>query len=102
MNSKRLIYLLAGPLALTIALALVLPSSSTLAQSPSPQPAKKSATHNSQPSAGQLKFEQNCSRCHNAPQGFSPRISGTVVRHMRVRASLSKKDAEDILHFLNP
>jgi cytochrome c2 len=55
-----------------------------------------------QRSAGELKFQQNCSRCHNAPEGFSPRISGTIVRHMRVRALLSKKDADDILKFLNP
>ena len=51
---------------------------------------------------GERKFAQNCSRCHDAPQGFSPSISGTIVRHMRVRASLSKQDEEDILHFLNP
>lgn len=51
---------------------------------------------------GQRVFEQNCSRCHDAPQGFSPRISGTIVRHMRVRASLSEKDAQELLRFLNP
>jgi mono/diheme cytochrome c family protein len=53
-------------------------------------------------SEGERKFAQNCSRCHDAPQGFSPSISGTIVRHMRVRASLGKQDEEDILHFLNP
>jgi cytochrome c5 len=47
-------------------------------------------------------FQQNCSRCHNTPEGFSPRISGTIVRHMRVRASLSKHDEEVLLRFLNP
>ena len=47
-------------------------------------------------------FQQNCSRCHNTPEGFSPRISGTVVRHMRVRASLSKHDEEVLLRFFNP
>jgi len=51
---------------------------------------------------GEKKFQQNCSRCHNAPEGFSSRISGTIIRHMRVRASLSQKDAEAILRFLNP
>jgi cytochrome c2 len=51
---------------------------------------------------GEQAFKQNCSRCHDAPQGFSPRISGTVVRHMRVRASLSEQDERAILHFLNP
>ena len=52
--------------------------------------------------AGELKFKQNCSRCHEAPQGFSPRISGTILRHMRVRASLSEADEKEILRFLNP
>ena len=51
---------------------------------------------------GEQKFQQNCSRCHQAPQGFSPHISGTIVRHMRVRASLSQQDERDILRFLNP
>jgi mono/diheme cytochrome c family protein len=51
---------------------------------------------------GERIFEQNCSRCHNAPEGFSPRISGTIVRHMRVRASLSKHDEEELLRFFNP
>jgi cytochrome c5 len=51
---------------------------------------------------GQRVFDQNCSRCHTAPDGFSSRISGTVVRHMRVRASLSQHDEQELLRFLNP
>jgi cytochrome c5 len=51
---------------------------------------------------GQHVFEQHCSRCHNAPEGFSPRISGTIVRHMRVRASLSQHEEEALLRFFNP
>jgi cytochrome c5 len=51
---------------------------------------------------GQRVFEQHCSRCHTAPEGFSPRISGTIVRHMRVRASLSQHEEEALLHFFNP
>jgi cytochrome c5 len=74
---------------------------SGVAQS-SPQSTKKATIPKSQAGDGAKKFEENCSRCHNAPEGFSPRISGTIVRHMRVRASLSKKDAEAILKFLNP
>lgn len=56
----------------------------------------------SSPERGQIKFKQNCSRCHEAPQGFSSAISGTILRHMRVRASLSAQDERDILRFLNP
>lgn len=51
---------------------------------------------------GQRVFEQNCSRCHTAPQGFPPQISGTIIRHMRVRASLSAADERAVLRFMNP
>jgi cytochrome c5 len=61
------------------------------------------AKHNSvHQDEGDRVFQQNCSRCHAAPEGFSPRISGTVVRHMRVRASLSQHDEQELLRFLNP
>jgi mono/diheme cytochrome c family protein len=60
------------------------------------------AAHDSHLPDGQRVFDQNCSRCHTAPQGFSPNISGTIVRHMRVRASLSKEDEQALLRFLNP
>lgn len=53
-------------------------------------------------SEGERIFAQNCSRCHTSPDGFSPRISGTVVRHMRVRAQLSQHDEEELLRFFNP
>jgi cytochrome c5 len=66
------------------------------------QEQKDPAVHGAQQRDGQKVFEQNCSRCHNAPQSFSPSISGTVVRHMRVRAGLSKEDAQAVLRFLNP
>lgn len=51
---------------------------------------------------GQRAFEQNCARCHTAPNGLSTRISGTIVRHMRVRANLSRHDEEVLLHYFNP
>jgi mono/diheme cytochrome c family protein len=69
---------------------------------PSAPPASKKPAVAQNEDEGQRIFEQNCSRCHNAPEGFSPRISGTIVRHMRVRASLSKHDEEVLLHFFNP
>jgi cytochrome c5 len=51
---------------------------------------------------GERVFQQNCSRCHATPEGFSPRISGTIVRHMRVRANLSAHDEQVLLHYFNP
>jgi mono/diheme cytochrome c family protein len=67
------------------------------------QPAKRQkSTPPVSPDRGQQVFEQNCSRCHNPPQGFSPHISGSVALHMRVRANLSAADYKALLHFLNP
>ena len=51
---------------------------------------------------GQEVFNQNCSRCHNAPEGFSPSISGTIAMHMRTRANLSEADYKALLRFFNP
>ena len=51
---------------------------------------------------GQQVFNQNCSRCHNTPDGFSPRISASIARHMRVRARLGDADYKALLRFLNP
>ena len=47
-------------------------------------------------------FQSNCSRCHYAPESLSPRITGTVVRHMRIRANLSAEEERLILSYLNP
>jgi cytochrome c5 len=61
------------------------------------------AHSNSQTSTdGQEVFQQNCARCHNAPETFSPSISGTVAHHMRVRANLSEEQYKALLTFLNP
>ena len=63
---------------------------------------KKAQTASAPQTEGERKFAQYCGRCHTPPEGFSPHISGTIVRHMRVRASLGKQDEEDILHYFNP
>jgi cytochrome c5 len=93
-----------------IAIALsTLIATAALAQSSSPpKPANTSRktpsniTNKTQPDIGQRKFDANCSRCHSAPEQLSPAITGTVVRHMRVRANLSAQDEKDILKFLAP
>ena len=78
----------------------LLAQSSDPSQNP-PQASSKAAPA-SDSDRGQRVFDQNCSRCHNAPEGFSPSISGTIARHMRVRANLSEADLKALLHFLNP
>jgi cytochrome c5 len=81
------------------ALAVTAQQSSTPQAKPFKDPIRKQAV---QQDEGARIFEQHCSRCHTAPDGFSPRISGTIVRHMRVRASLSEQEEKELLHFFNP
>jgi cytochrome c5 len=63
-----------------------------------PQP----AVRNSGQKSGEEVFMQNCSRCHKPPMSISPRTTGTVVMHMRVRAKLSRQDEQALLHYLAP
>lgn len=74
-------------------------------ESASPQPQTKTSpkmAHTAATDPGQRVFEQNCARCHTSPEGFPSSISGTVARHMRVRAGLSDADYKALRHFLNP
>jgi len=49
---------------------------------------------------GEQRFRANCGRCHTAPQKFPPRMMATVVRHMRVRATITDQDMQSILRYL--
>jgi len=49
---------------------------------------------------GEKRFHSNCSRCHAAPPKFPPRMMGTIVRHMRVRAMLTDDDMRYILRYM--
>ena len=51
---------------------------------------------------GERLFEVNCQRCHRPPDQLSPKITGSVLRHMRVRAMLTKEDEQAILKYLAP
>jgi hypothetical protein len=52
--------------------------------------------------SGERAFQANCGRCHTPPEQLNTRITGTVLRHMRVRALLSAQDEHDILKYLAP
>lgn len=60
------------------------------------------SAHPASPDRGQRVFQQNCARCHSAPEGFSPSASAAIARHMRVHANLSDSEYKALLHFLNP
>jgi cytochrome c5 len=49
---------------------------------------------------GEQRFRANCGRCHAAPQKFSPRVMKTVLRHMRVRATITDDDMRMILFYM--
>jgi cytochrome c5 len=49
---------------------------------------------------GEQRFRANCGRCHAAPQKFAPRVMSTVVRHMRVRATITDQDMRLILFYM--
>jgi cytochrome c5 len=85
-----------------LVLTLQTPGLAAAPAAPSGKQSKNGSTQTVSPSEGERVFKQNCSRCHQAPESFSPLISGTIVRHMRVRASLSRDDERAILKFLNP
>lgn len=49
---------------------------------------------------GEKRFRANCSRCHMAPQKLPPRAAATIIRHMRVRATITDEDMRYILAYL--
>lgn len=71
------------------------------AASDKPQTAQKQSTVDYQ-AEGERLFTAHCSRCHMAPTTISPRITGTVLNHMRVRAKLSSRDEQILLKYMAP
>jgi cytochrome c5 len=49
---------------------------------------------------GEKRFRANCNRCHAAPHKFPPRMMATIVRHMRVRATITDEDMRYILYYM--
>lgn len=49
---------------------------------------------------GEQRFRANCGRCHAAPQKFPPRAMATVLRHMRVRATITAEDQRLVLFYM--
>ena len=49
---------------------------------------------------GEHRFHSNCGRCHATPHKFPPRMMATIVRHMRVRATITDEDMRLILYYM--
>jgi len=66
----------------------------------SPAPVIQNADANSMRIEGEKRYHANCGRCHAAPQKFPPRMMATVLRHMRVRATVTADDQKLILFYM--
>jgi cytochrome c5 len=62
--------------------------------------AEQSAQNETMHVEGEKRFRSNCGRCHAAPPKFPPRMMATIVRHMRVRATITDKDMRFILRYM--
>lgn len=49
---------------------------------------------------GEKRFHSNCGRCHVAPPKFPPRMMATIIRHMRVRATITDEETRLILKYM--
>ena len=63
-------------------------------------PAVQAADPNAMRLEGEKRFRANCGRCHAAPQKFPPRMMATVLRHMRVRATITDQDMRLVLFYM--
>jgi cytochrome c5 len=50
---------------------------------------------------GEQRYRANCGRCHAAPQKLPPRMMATVLRHMRVRATITDEDMRLVLFYMS-
>lgn len=83
---------------LTIAAAAVPPrNSNSAAASPA---ANKIQDADTMRIEGEKRFRANCGRCHAAPQKFPPRMMATILRHMRVRATITDEDMRLVLYYM--
>ena len=62
--------------------------------------ARSSADADAMRVQGEQRFRANCGRCHAAPQKFPPRMMATIVRHMRVRATITDEDMRLVLFYM--
>jgi cytochrome c5 len=73
----------------------------TAKDSPAPTAsAEQSAQNENMHIEGEKRFRSNCGRCHAAPPKFAPRMMATIVRHMRVRATITDQDMRLILRYM--
>jgi cytochrome c5 len=85
-----------------IFLSCLVPATTALKSESSPTGHDQSATSRAAQPTGEEVFKANCGRCHTPPMSISPRITGTVIMHMRTRARLSRQDEQLLLKYMAP
>lgn len=86
-----------------LGLVLSLPAiagSSNRKEASTVSPAVHSTDVDTMRTQGEQRFHANCGRCHAAPQKFPPRAMSTVLRHMRVRATITDEDMRLVLFYM--
>jgi mono/diheme cytochrome c family protein len=104
--------LLLGTLSLSAGSASAQQGAKLAANAPESAPSANVAHANAVPSSaasqedarwrleGEKRFATNCGRCHQAPHKYPPRVMATVIRHMRVRATITDDDMRYILRYI--
>jgi mono/diheme cytochrome c family protein len=85
---------------LAVASALWGAASSAKSDSPNATAVRSAAGADNMRIEGERRFQANCGRCHAAPHKFPPRIMATIVRHMRVRATITDEDMRLVLYYM--
>ena len=82
------------------ALSLMPLAASSRKEASAATPAVSASSPDAMRVQGEQRFRANCGRCHAAPQKFPPRAMATVLRHMRVRATLTDEDMRLVLFYM--
>ena len=49
---------------------------------------------------GEQVYRTNCNRCHITIRTYPEKMSRSIVRHMRIKAGLTKPEADAVLAYL--
>ena len=94
-------FLVASALSLSLVANAGSGGKDTVKDSPAPAvSSEQSAQNENTHFEGEKRFHSNCGRCHAAPPKFPPRMMSTIVRHMRVRATITDQDMRLILRYM--
>jgi cytochrome c5 len=102
----RIPFLLGALVLIALVCASLVHAGSDNAGTPSPKKGVVASVAHSDDAAamrlqGEQRYRANCGRCHAAPRKFPPRMMATVLRHMRVRATITDQDMRLVLFYMS-